>query len=68
MNSNVFSVHFSRCLVFHVALLVCKFSDILNMSLSNGKHVQKKQRTNEIIEERMSWVLYASNLERNQEK
>lgn len=29
--------------VFHVALLVCKFSDILNMSLSNGKHVQKNK-------------------------
>lgn len=26
-----------------VALLVCKFSDILNMSLSNGKHVQKNK-------------------------
>lgn len=51
-----------------VALLVCKFSDILNMSLSNGKHVQKKQRTNEIIEQRMSTDLYASNLERKQEK
>lgn len=44
MNSNVFSLPFSRYFLFHVALLICKFSDILNMILSNGKYVQKKKK------------------------
>lgn len=67
MNSNVFSIHFCRCLVFHVALLICKFSDILNMSLSNWKHVQKNREQMK-LEERTSWGLYVSKLEKKQER
>lgn len=41
VNSNVFSLFLG---ILHVALLVCKSSDIWDMILSNGKHVKKKKR------------------------
>lgn len=47
-NSDVFSLPFSRYLCFQVALLVYKFSDILNIILSSGKYdtppTQKKDK------------------------
>lgn len=67
MNLNVFPLHFSWCLVFHVALLVCKFWQF-EYECFKWKTYPKKQWTNEIIEERMSWGFYASSLERKQEK